>query len=120
MGSMTLYPGAVSASFHVGAKGRVVLPAAVRRAAHVAEGDEVVARPDGDGRVVIETVASIRARVWAAAPGPSGLDTEADVRAMRDQDRQLEQRRATVSAAKLRTEQQSAEAGAALLAHLGL
>lgn len=98
----------------------VVLPAAVRRAAHVDGGDEAVARPDGDGRVVIETVASIRARVWAAAPETSGLDTEADIRAMRDQDRQLEQRRTAETAAEVRTEQQSAEAGAALPAHLGL
>jgi AbrB family looped-hinge helix DNA binding protein len=120
MGYMRLQVGAMSASFHVGAKGRVVLPAAVRRAAHVEEGDEVVARADGDGRVVIETVSSIRARVWAAAPEGSGVDTEADVRAMRDQDRQLEHRRAADNAVALRTEQQSAEAGAALLAHLGL
>ena len=120
MGYMTLPAGAVSASFRVGAKGRVVLPAAVRRAAHVDEGDEVVARPDGEGRVVIETVDSIRARVWAAAPEASGLDTEADVRSMRDQDRQLEQRRAAKSAAGFGTEQESAAAAAALLAHLGL
>jgi len=109
---------AVSGSFHVGAKGRVVLPAAVRRAAGVEEGTELVARADGEGRVVLETVASIRARVWDAAPPPSGLDVEMDVKAIRQDDLALERRRA---AERLdRSEQESAEAGAALLAHLGL
>ena len=47
---MSLPHSVVSAPFHVGAKGRVVLPAAVRRAAHIEQGDQVVARSEGAGR----------------------------------------------------------------------
>lgn len=71
---------------HIGAKGRAVLPAPVRRAAHLAEGDRVIARADGPGRIVLETRDAIRDRVWAAAPTFQGLDAVADVRDMRDED----------------------------------
>lgn len=117
---MSLPSGVSSASFHIGVKGRVMLPAAVRRAAHLEEGAEVVARPDGEGRVVIETVASIRERVWNAAPAPTGLDTAADVRLQRDEDSALSQSNLERRSRELGSEQDSAEAGAALLAHLGL
>ena len=117
---MSLPGGVASSSFHVGLKGRIMLPAAVRRAACLVEGDEVVARPDGEGRVVIETVASIRARVWNAAPQPTGLDTAADVRAQRDEDSALSQSNMERRSQELGSEQHSAQAGAALLAHLGL
>lgn len=118
--SMNPPPRALSAPFRVGAKGRVVLPAAVRRAANIAEGAEVVARPEGEGRVVIETVHSIRERVWGAAPDASGLDTTTDVRAMRDDDNHVSDdafaRRVAIGV----SETESAAAGAALLARLGL
>ncbi len=110
----------ISASFRVGLKGRVVLPAAVRRAAHLEEGAEVIARPDGEGRVVIETVASIRERIWNAAPEPTGVDTAADVRELRDEDESLSTANMARQARALGSEEDSAAAGAALLAHLGL
>ena len=113
-------PGVVSGPFHIGAKGRVVLPAAVRRAANIAEGDQVVARPAGEGRVVIETVHSIRARVWGAAPGASGLDTTTEVRAMRAEDNDLSDAAYLRRAADSNSETDSAAAGAALLTRLGL
>lgn len=71
---------------HIGAKGRSVLPAPVRRAAQVAEGDRVIARAEGRGRIVLETPDAIRERVWAAAPRSQDTDATADVRAMRDED----------------------------------
>ena len=117
---MSSTSGVVSAAFHVGVKGRVVLPAAVRRAAHLEEGAEVVARPDGEGRVVIETVASIRERIWNAAPPPIGADTAEDMRELRDADESLSAANQARAAAELGSEQDSAAAGAALLAHLGL
>lgn len=64
---MTLPADIVSPAFRVGAKGRVVLPVAV----------------------VIETVESIRNRVWDAAPRAGGHDVTAEVRAMRDEDNRL-------------------------------
>lgn len=117
---MAIPVGTVSASFRVGQKGRVMLPAAVRRAAHLEDGAEVVARPDGEGRIVIESVAAIRARLWAAAPKASGLDTEADVRAMRQQDQAVVELNATRQLDARGTDEDSDAAGAALLARLGL
>jgi len=117
---MSLPPSVVSAPFHVGAKGRVVLPAAVRRAASIAEGDQVVARPVGEGRVVIETVRAIRVRVWGAAPDASGLDTTTEVRAMRAEDNDVSDQGFARRAAVNGSETDSAAAGAALLARLGL
>lgn len=110
----------VSPSFRVGAKGRVVLPAIVRRAAHLDVGAEVVARPDGQGRVVIETVEAIRARVWAASPPAAGRDATADVRVMRDEDNRVSDEVSARRAVDFGSEADSAAAGAALLAHLGL
>jgi len=110
----------ISVPFHIGVKGRVVLPAAVRRAAHLDEGAEVVARPDGEGRIVIETVASIRERIWEAAPQARGADTVADVRQLRDADESLSAANRARQARELGSEEESAAAGAALLAHLGL
>jgi bifunctional DNA-binding transcriptional regulator/antitoxin component of YhaV-PrlF toxin-antitoxin module len=116
---MALPSGAVTASFQLGEKGRVVLPAAVRRAAHIPDGATVVAHAAGEGRIVIETVDAIRARVWGAAPEPSDLDAAADVRAMRDEDN-----RTTDEAAERRSaaaaDAGEGDAGARLLAHLGL
>lgn len=112
--------GVASGSFRVGVKGRVVLPVAVRRAAGIGADDEVVARSDGDGRLVIETVASIKARVRAAAPAPSGLDTVADVREMRQDDAALTDAAAARRSFPEGSEADSDAVGAALIAHLGL
>lgn len=110
----------VTSSFHVGAKGRVVLPAAIRRAAHIGEGDELVARLVGEGQLLLETKDAVRARVWGAAPQPIGLDAAADVRAMRTQDVALESRNEARREAAEGSATESDEAGAALLAHLRL
>jgi hypothetical protein len=69
--------------------------------------------------VVIETVDSIRQRVWGAAPDPSGLDTTTDVRAMRDEDNDVSDQAFVQRATPGGSETESA-AGAALLERLGL
>lgn len=112
--------GVASATFRVGVKGRVVLPVAVRRAAGIGADDEVVARSDGQGRLVIETVASIKARVRAAAPAPSGLDTTADVRKMRQDDGALADAAAERRSSPQGSQGDSDAVGAALIARLGL
>lgn len=81
MGEIWTTPTAV----HVGAKGRAVLPASVRRAAKIAEGDQMVAHVEGVGRIVLETTAAVEARVWSEAR-PQGIDPEADLRALRTED----------------------------------
>lgn len=113
-------PPAPSAPFRVGEKGRVVLPAAVRRAAGILEGAEVVARTDGEGRIVIETVESIKRRVRGFAPEPSGADSTEDVRRMREQDVAESDAAATRRSRPACSEQESQAAGASLLARLGL
>ena len=47
----------------VGKKGRVVIPASIRRAAGLSEGTEIVTSVDEAGRVVIDTPSSIKARI---------------------------------------------------------
>lgn len=111
---------APSAAFRVGEKGRVVLPAALRRAAGIAEGDAVVARTDGEGRLVIETVESVKRRVRGFAPEPSGLDATEDVRRVRDEDNGVADAASARRSRPESTVQDSEAAGAALFAHLDL
>jgi bifunctional DNA-binding transcriptional regulator/antitoxin component of YhaV-PrlF toxin-antitoxin module len=108
--------GVTIAGFHLGAKGRVVLPAAVRREAHIFDGADLVAHAAGHGRIVIETRESIRARVWDAAPSPTGFDATVDVRTVRTEDGIL----ADANAAARSAQAPLLGAGDALLAHLGL
>ena len=98
----------------------MVLPAAVRRAAGIDQDAEVVARADGRGRMVIETVESIKARVRSHAPAPSGLDTAQDVREMRRRDTELSDAAAVRRSTPEGSAADSEAAGAALIAALGL
>lgn len=107
-------------SFNIGPKGRSVIPASVRREAGFAEGDEVVAIALGHGRVLLETAAAVRQRVWDAAPQGAAGNVSEDVRRMR-----LDDVAVSDAAAARRTgdevgDEQSAARGAALLAKLGL
>jgi bifunctional DNA-binding transcriptional regulator/antitoxin component of YhaV-PrlF toxin-antitoxin module len=111
-------PRVVSAPFSLGAKGRIVVPVAVRRAAGVADDATVVAHAEGVGRIVIETTEAIRARVWDAAPDPVGLDTTGDVRALRSEDTDLADQTSTERSVAVAED--SDEVGAQLLRHLGL
>lgn len=108
-----------ASSFQIGPKGRSVIPAAVRKAANIAEGDEVVAIALGEGRVLVETVAAVRRRVWESAPTPSETSATQDVREMRRADA------AAADAAAVRRQPAGAAAdsearGQALLVELGL
>jgi bifunctional DNA-binding transcriptional regulator/antitoxin component of YhaV-PrlF toxin-antitoxin module len=107
---------------HVGPKGRVVLPAAVREAAHVEVGDELFAHVDREGRIVMETARGIQARVWEAASGIGEFDATADIRALRDEDTRLADAAAERRSARGEgaASGDADAAGAALLAELGL
>ncbi len=106
-------------TFNLGNQGRFVLPIAVRRAAHIEDGATMVARADGNGRVVIETREAISLRVWAGAPTPTGAQTVDLVRNMRTEDNET-----TETNFARRTQNSSNDsggsAGALLLRHLGL
>lgn len=102
-------------SLRVGPKSRVVIPAALRLAAGISEGDELVGYLDSSGRLVLETAASARSRVWGGAPDDSG-DSVQQVRAQRIEDVATEesntQRRSTSA--------HDGSAGRRLLDELGL
>lgn len=69
----------------VGPRGRVTIPVALQRQAGVKEGDTVIVRVDGHGRVIIETDAAIKARIRSGVPEPdTEHDAVADIRALRD------------------------------------
>ncbi|MFC7480758.1 AbrB/MazE/SpoVT family DNA-binding domain-containing protein [Luedemannella flava] len=53
----------------MGEKGRFVIPIAVRQAAGVGVGDELIARVLADGRIVLETRAAIAKRIRARFAG---------------------------------------------------
>jgi AbrB family looped-hinge helix DNA binding protein len=57
---------AMAHSVRIGAKGRVVLPVALRAETHLKEGDELIVTAAG-GRIVMETPDAIKARLRAAA-----------------------------------------------------
>lgn len=107
-----------STVFLLGPKGRVVIPVAVRRAAGLEEGAQVVAHAEGTGRIVVETPDAIRDRIWDAAPEATGLDATADIRAMREEDNRVSD--AIANARSQAGDSGSGARGAALLEHLGL
>jgi bifunctional DNA-binding transcriptional regulator/antitoxin component of YhaV-PrlF toxin-antitoxin module len=82
----------------VGEKGRVVLPAALRREAGVEVGDELVARVVGPHQILVETREAVAARLRARFRDGGGTD---DLRRARAADRAVEEltsvRRSVVS-----------------------
>lgn len=86
-------------SLVIGPKSRLVLPLALRRAAGVDVGSELVGHVDESGRIVFESAASARARVWAGAPA-AGREATALVRAARDDDVAVEAARESRRAAR--------------------
>ncbi|MGQ0779366.1 MAG: AbrB/MazE/SpoVT family DNA-binding domain-containing protein [Pseudonocardiales bacterium] len=85
----------MSVMLELGAKGRAVIPVAVRREAEIELGQTLIARADGPGRIVLETPAAVQARVWAAAPvDGEPQDSVRDVRALRDEDNRIGERAA--------------------------
>lgn len=102
-------------TLRVGPKNRVVIPARLREEAGVTVGSELVAHVDSMGRLVLETAASARSRVWAAAPLGEG-DSMAELRAARALDREIEE----ASAVRRGQAPRDSSAGDRLLAELGL
>lgn len=80
----------------IGNKGRVVIPAALRERARMAEGDELVARVMEDGRLVLEARESIKARLRAQAGEAKANRRGSAVERLLDDrraDRELEEQR---------------------------
>lgn len=96
----------------------MVLPVALQRACGFGPGDELVVRPIGPGRFVVESTNAVLERIWSSAPqGPSvdavetleGWRTESDA-----------QRREEFDAPRLPSEKESDRRAARLLSEFGL
>jgi bifunctional DNA-binding transcriptional regulator/antitoxin component of YhaV-PrlF toxin-antitoxin module len=55
-------------SFEVKEKGRVVLPAGLRRACGFEVGSRLVARSLGPGQAIVETADAVMERIWSGVP----------------------------------------------------
>lgn len=101
-------------TLRVGKQGRLVLPATIRAELGINDGDTLYVQVEG-GTVVIDTSASIEARVWAASP-TNKRNSQEDIRAVRAQDTliadEASARRSAVAA--------DPAVGAGLLKSLGL
>lgn len=110
----------MSAMLELGAKGRAVIPVAVRREAEVELGQILIARAEGLGRIVLETPAAVQARVWAAAPvDGEPQDSVRDVRALRDEDNRIGEQAARLRQGAVAVDSQD-DLGEALLRALAL
>jgi AbrB family looped-hinge helix DNA binding protein len=69
----------------IGPKGRFVLPAKLRTALGVTEGDSLIATLKGDS-VVLETRNQIREQIWAGAPKQGHLDADASIARFQEHD----------------------------------
>jgi bifunctional DNA-binding transcriptional regulator/antitoxin component of YhaV-PrlF toxin-antitoxin module len=78
----------MAVTLSVGEKGRVVLPAALRREAGVQVGDELVARAVGPHQILVETREAVAARLRARFRDAGGTD---DLRRARSADRAVEE-----------------------------
>lgn len=99
-------------------KGRTVLPIGLQRACGFAPGAELVARPLGEGRFLVESTDAVLARIWERA---AASDTEDAIAALHTWRAGTDTRRwDQLEAAELPSEEVSQERAANLLADLGL
>jgi bifunctional DNA-binding transcriptional regulator/antitoxin component of YhaV-PrlF toxin-antitoxin module len=78
------HEGPVEATTTVGHRGRIILPVAVQRAAHMEQGVRIHLRVLEDGGVVIETTEDVKRRLKFRLP--SDVDISADDRAEADEE----------------------------------
>lgn len=78
----------MTVTLSVGEKGRVVLPAALRREAGVQVGDELIARAVGPHQILVEAREAVAARLRARFRDAGGTD---DLRQARAADRAIEE-----------------------------
>jgi hypothetical protein len=99
-------------------KGRTVLPLGLQRACGFAPGSELVARPLGNGRFLVESADAVLSRIWERAADGSAEDGVAALSTWRTE--AGTQRRDRLVVAELPPEDASRERAADLLADLGL
>ena len=75
----------MSFALRIGDRGRIVLPAALRRASGLAEGQEVVAVVDADGRIVISSADRLMDQLREACDRMGQRDAAADLESWREE-----------------------------------
>ena len=75
----------ISFALRIDDRGRLVLPAALRRASGLEEGQEVVAVVDGDGRIVISTADRLMDQLREACARMGQRDAASDLEGWRDE-----------------------------------
>lgn len=99
-------------------KGRAVLPVGLQKACGFAPGDDLVARPLGQGRFIVESTSAIMERIWSQVPDggtDDALTSFEEWRATSD-----EARRAELDSPMVGSTAESRRRGAKLLAEFGL
>lgn len=74
-----------SFALRIGDRGRLVLPAALRRASGLVEGQEVVAVVDVDGRIVISTADRLMDQLREACARMGQRDAASDLQSWREE-----------------------------------
>lgn len=98
-------------------KGRVVLPVALQRLCEFAPGDELVVRPLGRGRFVVESADAILDRIWSRLPDIDG-DESSDLATWRIESD--EARRTALESPEFNSSTTSDKRAARLRAEFGL
>ena len=99
-------------------KGRAVLPVGLQKACGFAPGDDLVARPLGQGRFIVESSSAIMERIWSHVPNDGADDATASLEQWRVTS--TEARRAELEHPVVGSTAESRRRGAALLAEFGL
>ena len=99
-------------------KGRAVLPVALQRACGFGPGDELVARPLGHGRFIVESPAAVLDRIWSRLPAETSTDATAGLEDWRADSN--ESRRTELESADTTSSVDSDRRAARLLSELGL
>ena len=75
----------ISFALRIDDRGRIVLPAALRHVSGLAEGQEVVAVVDADGRIVISTADRVMDQLREACARMGQRDAASDLESWRDE-----------------------------------
>lgn len=99
-------------------KGRAVLPVGLQKACGFAPGDDLVARPLGEGRFIVESTNAIMERIWSQVPEGSPQDATESLEEWRAES--TKGRRAEIESPVSGSTPESRRRGARLLAEFGL
>jgi len=99
-------------------KGRVVLPVALQRVCGFGPGDELIARPLGPGRFIVESTDAVLERIWSRAPHGAPVGATESLESWRAASEAA--RRAELESPHVPSEMESNRRSARLLSEFGL